>query len=171
MISKFTHCNVHVKYQLLRSYCMCVYGSSLWDFADPSTETFYVAWRKCIRRLLGVPNTTHCRLLPLILGDLPVQQQLHCRFTKFFSSCLRSDNSLIRLCSTLALNGSQSSVGNSITYLCETYDLIRDAWPQRLKIQPEARDTTSAAIRDFIALRDASHDEDITFIMKVLCTE
>ena len=40
-------------------------------------------------------------------------------------------------------------------YLCKTYNLIRDAWPQRLKIQPEARDTTSAAIRDFIALRDA----------------
>ena len=171
IMAKFSHCNVRVKYRLMKSHCMSVYGSSLWDFASPSSEPFFVAWRKCIRRLLGVPSTTHCRLLPLILGDVPIQQQLHRRFTRFVASCRQSPSSLVRLCSRHALHGSGSATSNSITLMCASYGLRRESWPRTLQVHPQPRDPTSSAIIDVISLRDSSRDPNVNLIIDALCTE
>ena len=95
---------------------------------------FQVHGRKCIRRLLNVPNTTNCRLLPLILDDIPVDQQLHRRFTEFISSCLHSSNSLVRICSFHAFQGSRSSVANSIIFMYHAHRIHRVSWPNQLKV-------------------------------------
>ena len=105
---------------------MSVYGSSLWNFSDIACEKFYVAWRKCIRRLFNLLPQTHCELLTTIIDDCPVDVQLHNRFLRFFQSCCSSDNKCVKLCSKLVLCGSRSDVSDSLTYLCCRYHIDRE---------------------------------------------
>ena len=118
LLSKFGHCDSTTIYRLFKSFCMSVYGSSLWHFDHSSVDRFFCAWRKCVRRIFRVPPLTHCHLLPGICNDVPIEKQLHSRFINFFSSCINSDNSLVRLLSRLVINGSKSAVSESVSLVC-----------------------------------------------------
>ena len=105
--AQFYRIESKVRYELFRTYCMSVYGSQLWDYSLKETELFYVAWRKSIRRMLCLPQRTHCSLLPLICQDLPIDCQLHKRFLNFVHSLIHSSNTCVWLCSQLAIRGSR----------------------------------------------------------------
>ena len=55
LLSKFSHCQTSVRYTLFRTYCMSIYGSNIWNLSSPDCERFYVAWRKCVKRVLSHP--------------------------------------------------------------------------------------------------------------------
>ena len=57
---KYIPCDVKAK--LFDSYCLDVYGSQLWNYSKHDVDMFFTAWRKSIRRLWKIPNTTHCNL-------------------------------------------------------------------------------------------------------------
>ena len=65
-----------IKYLLMKTYCMSLYGCPLWELDGKNIEKFYVAWRKGIRRLFGLPNNTHCALLNLIFNDITIDSQI-----------------------------------------------------------------------------------------------
>ena len=126
VLSVFGKCHSSIKYQLFKSYCMPLYGAMLWDFSlINNIEFFLIQWRKCIRKVWGLPSTTHCNLLDLICQDIPVIMQLHKRFMKFFCSLINSENVYLNTCAKLALNGSCSKLCNSITHICHKYHLNR----------------------------------------------
>ena len=108
---------------------MSVYGSSLWNFSSKECDKFYVAWRKCIRRLFDLLPQTHCDLLHVICYDYPLDVQLHNRFIRFFQSCYKSDSACVRMCSNLALKGSRSDVCDSLTRICFKYKINRSSIP------------------------------------------
>jgi hypothetical protein len=112
-----------IKYKLFKSFGMCLYGSQLLDLSSSAMDELYVAWRKCVRRLMGVHPRTHCALLNFICGDTPVDFQLHKRFIKFLHTVLTSDNECVRICGELALSGSRSAVCNSANLVSFRYGL------------------------------------------------
>ena len=57
--SYFKNTYTDTKYELFKVYCMPLYGSVLWDFSSRYINSFYTTWRKCIRRLFGLPARTH----------------------------------------------------------------------------------------------------------------
>ena len=126
LLSQFNKVNSDVKYQLFKSFCMSVYGCVLWDFSCQYVEKFFIAWRKCVRRIIGVPNNTHCNLVYLLCNDLPVGAQLHLRFLNFFRKSMSSANKCLNLCSRLVLKGSRSKVSNSLNFICERYSMTKD---------------------------------------------
>ena len=71
-MNDFKYLYRNIKSQLLSSYCLDAYGSQLWPFYDKSVKLFYVAWRRTIRKLWALPNTTHCKYL----HTLTIQCQL-----------------------------------------------------------------------------------------------
>ena len=125
IMSVFGNASLEVKYQLFKSFCMPLYGSVLWDYSRSGVDSFFVTWRKCIRRLLNIPYNTHNHLLPLICNDLPVECQLYKRIFKFVLSLSRSENIYNNLSLNLALNGSGSRMCNSLNYLCHKYCLVK----------------------------------------------
>jgi len=125
-MSNFPFLEVDVKYRLFKTFCMAMYGSQLWDFSAPQCERFYVAWRKAVRRLCNISPRTHCYLLPLIVGDDPVDVQLHRRFVNFFSQLLNSTNSCVQILSQLALK-SGSDVSKSIRFISRKYGFDVDS--------------------------------------------
>ena len=124
-MAQFSTVFPETRYKLFRSYCMAIYGSQLWDLSCRELDTFFTAWRKAIRFVWRIPNTTHRNLLHLICNDLPVEFQIHKRFIKFFHNVLNSSNQLVRTCGLLASNGSRTSACNSFNVMVSKYKLNR----------------------------------------------
>ena len=175
ILSKFGHCTTDTKYRLFKSFCMSCYGSALWNYDLASTEKFWCAWRKCIRRIFLLPPTTHCHLLPGICNDKPVEVQLHLRFINFFRSCCQSLNPLVSLCSLLARAGSSSTCSDSLTVMSSLYSFDRHDVSRYPRFLPTGAVPAEATIiRDFIAIRESSAEtedrQNADFIINSLCT-
>jgi hypothetical protein len=124
-MSLFNMVEYSIKYKLIKTFCMPLYGSQLWDISSKKLSHFYVTWRKCIRKSLNLPYTTHCNLLHLICNDFAVETQIHMRTSKFIYSCLNSDNSCVKLCVKLAFGASDSALSSSIDFLCTEYNITK----------------------------------------------
>ena len=121
----FCYVNFEIKYLLMKTYCMPLFGSPLWELDGKNISSFYVAWRKGVRKLLSLPYNTHCVLLNLKCHDTTIDNQLDRRVVNFLACCKISNNTLVKLCYNLGCNGSQSAVGNNITFLCSKYGICR----------------------------------------------
>jgi len=55
----FNKLNTMIKLKLFKSYCTSVYGAELWALDSANIETFCVAWRKALRRILQLPYNSH----------------------------------------------------------------------------------------------------------------
>ena len=117
ILCNFKVCTYDVKLRLFNSYCTAFYGCPLWNLSDNRMSILYVAWRKSIRKILDLPYRTHCTLLPTISGLKPIECQLMCRFVKFISSSLRSNNTALSMLINLSINGSRSVMSQSVNYI------------------------------------------------------
>lgn len=177
LLSKFHFCKIETKIRLFNTYCMSLYGCVIWDFDDRSIETFYVAWRKAVRRVLGLHPMTHCRLLSNIMGCPPIEVTLKRRFLNFLNRTLHHTNVLTSLACRLSIDGSASSVSNTINNIATYLNIPRHSVQQRtaneITATPVDIETTrvAALVRDFIILREENPAEAVqmTFIINHLC--
>ena len=113
---------------------------------------------KCCRHLLDVPYRAHNDLLHLICNDSDIDNQLHRRQLAFIVKCLRSSNSVVKLCAPLSIAGSTSDVSCSINYTCSKYKLNEyHLWDLRthcIKHNSHTNSLTAGIIRDFIKLKE-----------------
>ena len=114
---------MYVKTRLLDTYCLDLYGSQLWNYSKHDVNQFYVAWRKTIRRLWKIPNTTHCNLLSSINSSEPIVYKLGKRRAKFIWSCLNSHNCVIKNISLSSKSSSSSDFGDNYRYLSYKYNI------------------------------------------------
>ena len=105
----FRNVPCHVKAKLLSAYILDLNGSQLWNFNSTDVQSFFVAWRKSIRRLCKLPNTTHCLLLPHINDCILIEFVLGQRCAQFIWSCLNCSSNAIN--KTIAISATSS--GNS----------------------------------------------------------
>jgi hypothetical protein len=126
LLSQFSKVDIDTRYKLFKTFCMSIYGSQLWDFEDKYCEKFYTAWRKSIRKLYKLPRQAHSCLLHLICQDIPINVQMYIRFLKKFKSCKQSASICVRMCCKLAVNGSRSSMSNSLSHVCKRLQLNRN---------------------------------------------
>ena len=125
ILAVFGNSNYKVKHRLFNSFCVILYGCVLWDYTCKDIKRIFISWRKCIRKLLFIPEQTHCNLLPLLVDDIPVESQLHKSVLKFVAGLLDSNNIYSNLCVTLALNGSGSKMCKNINFICQKYRLCK----------------------------------------------
>ena len=113
--SHFKGLPVDVAYHLFKCFCMPLYGSQSWDLSSTAINSFFISWRKSIRRVLKLPRQTHCALLHLICDDIHVSYQMYSRCIKFCRSVFNSDNSIVKYCAKLAMSGSRSVMSNNLS--------------------------------------------------------
>ena len=147
LMAQFGNVFSDTRYELFKTYCMPLYGCQLWDFSKPEVDRFYTAWRKAIRFIWRLPYRSHCKLLPLICGDIPVEVQLHKRFLKFFHKVITSNNDIVNFCGRLALGGSCSRTCNSLNFICAKYSMNKCNL-ENDNIQCILHDISSTAIQD-----------------------
>ena len=174
LLSRFSFCSPDVRYKLFKTHCVIAYGSPLWDFDDPAVADYWTAWRKCVRRVWGIPYRTHCDLLPGICNDRDVETQLISRSVKFLKSALASENYLVSISSRLVLDGSRSALSNTVSYIADKYSIGRDVVVCDLSLPRIPVGPVYGAIRDFaVARHGARGDERDHFdqVLAHLCTE
>ena len=181
LLSSFGFIKGNVKRKLFNSFCMAVYGSQLWDYSTNAPEAFYIAWRKCLRRIDGLPNKTHKIILPVLWDVKPIHVQLHKRFVNFVNKNAQTENEIIKICHNLTMQGSSSAVSNSVSHISFLYNISRHNVPtsrHSLQIDMPADDVVavSACINQLLTLRNNVHlgnipREDIISGIDLLCTE
>ena len=122
----FKNVPCHVKSKVLATYCLDLYRSQLWNYSSIEVQSFYVAWRKTIRRLWKLPNTTHCLLLPI---EIILEQ----RCAKFIWSIINSTNTIIKAMALLAISSVNSTFGDNYRYLSFKYNIGSHIWFSSLK--------------------------------------
>jgi hypothetical protein len=83
VLYNFRHVNCLTKTRLVKAYCTSFYGAELWDLSQNTIESICVAWRKGLRRIWQLPNTTHSALLPDLSGTLPLLDVFLHAYVKF----------------------------------------------------------------------------------------
>jgi len=93
-----------------------------------SINNVCIAWRKGLRRALGLPWHTHSALLALVTGRLPLMDELLCRTAMFVSKCLTSDNSLVNFVArhSVYVLRQNSPVGSNAMWCCMRFGLHLD---------------------------------------------
>ena len=67
LLSKFSFSESTTLSRLFSSYCMNVYGNSLWRYNNiRNIERFCISWRKAIRKLWKISYRTHNDIVYLI---------------------------------------------------------------------------------------------------------
>ena len=115
--ANFGYCNISTKRQLLMLYCTSFYGVCLWNLQDKRVEEFYTTWREGIRKLFNLSVCTHCNMVPLLADYLPIQIQIMVRMVRFMQSCLKCNNTSLKMFSHLALQGDGSYMSESFNYI------------------------------------------------------
>ena len=124
----FKNVPCHVKSKLLATYCLDLYGLQLWNYSSIDVQSFYVAWRKTIRRLWKLPNTTQCSLLPSINDCIPIEIILEQRCAKFIWSSLNSTNTIVKTIAVSAISSVNSTFGDNYKYLSFKYNIGSHIW-------------------------------------------
>ena len=121
----FRSISCDIKSRLMSTYCLDLYGSTLWNYSKDRVNDMFVAWHKVVRRLWKLPNTTHCKLLSTINSSLPIEIVLEKRCAKFIHSCLNSNNLIIKTTSISAITNHRSQFGDNYRYICYKYQIPR----------------------------------------------
>ena len=67
LLADFSFTNINTLSRFFNTYCTNIYGSPLWKHFDRKLlEPFYIARRKCIRRVRKIPYTSHNVLITYI---------------------------------------------------------------------------------------------------------
>ena len=91
ILADFSFTDSNTLSRLFNTYCTNIYGSPLWKHFDRKLlEPFYIAWRKCIRRVWKIPFTSHNVLLPYIHNTIAFNVILEKRCIKLLWTLFNS---------------------------------------------------------------------------------
>ena len=121
----FSRAHVNVRYRLFKTYCVDLYGCNFWNLAGSDALSFFILWRKCIRKLLYLSPMTHSGFLPLLCDDIPVELQLFRRFNKFLWNVSKSSNPCVSMCYKLVSNGSNSVFCKNVNTISQHLNIAK----------------------------------------------
>ena len=96
VLCKFSAVDPFTKCFLIKTYCLSLYGCSLWSLSSPSIRIIQVALNKLLRKLWNLPRDSHSGIVHCIAQIPAISNLLYDRFCSLFSSVLSSSSSLLR---------------------------------------------------------------------------
>lgn len=115
--------------KLFNSYCMNIYSSQLWQYNKFNcVNSFYVSWRKCIRRVWKLNSRTHSNLLHHINDCLPIDILLEKRCIKFLWNLINSNYLLHSKIAKYSLSNCDTKIGENIRYFMYKYKMSYKDW-------------------------------------------
>ena len=92
VLCKFSAVDPFTKCFLIKTYCLSLYGCSLWSLSSPSIRIIQVALNKLLRKLWN----SHSGIVHCIAQIPAISNLLYDCFCSLFSSVLSSSSSLLR---------------------------------------------------------------------------
>lgn len=68
MLHTFSSCDPFTRTELFRSYCLSLYGSSLWSASSKELKSLEVCFNNIIRKIWHLPPRCHTSILHLVAG-------------------------------------------------------------------------------------------------------
>ena len=123
-MSRFDSCNTTTKNKLYHQYCSSMYGSQLWQLFK--SDKMFSKWCKYHRIVLGLDNTTHCDLLPLIADNMPLDCTLDLKTLSFYRTIMLSENRVVRHVAHRMSKSRTSTMCKNLNYIRYKYDISVD---------------------------------------------
>ena len=101
---------------LFNTYCCSFYGSSIWGLHSNGFNSCVTAWNIGVRKILGLPYTTHTWMLGPLTNSVHMKYILYIRDLKLLTSFSQCDNVLVRACFSIITNNANSILGNKLAY-------------------------------------------------------
>ena len=125
LLAEFSFSNSSNLSVLFKSYCMNIYGSTLWRYNnDSNIDTFCVSWRKIVRRLWKTPYRTHNSLVHLINNCVSIDCILEKKCVKFLWNLFNSENVLFRRIIRYSMHNSDTTIGENVRYFMYKYKIV-----------------------------------------------
>ena len=121
LISKFGHLQLKVLLNLFNTYCCSFYGSSIWGLHSNGFNSCETAWNIGVRKMRGLPYTTHTWMLGPLTNSVRMKYKLHIRDLNFLSRISKCDNVLVRSCFSLISNNANYKLGNKLAYFRDRF--------------------------------------------------
>jgi hypothetical protein len=129
ILCNFRKVDCSTKIRLVKAYCTSFYGCEIWDLSNNCIESICTAWRRGIRQVWCLPNTTHSSLLPGLCGTLPLHDLFYKRMLKLVYQCLNSPSSIVNFIArhSILFGRMHSTVGRNVMSCCERYHTSIDS--------------------------------------------
>ena len=95
VLYKFGAVDPFVKSYLLKSYCLSLYGCTLWPLSSPSIKLIKIALNKLLYRVWNLPHHSHSGIVHCIAKICHVSN-IYDRFIALFSRSLSSESDCVR---------------------------------------------------------------------------
>ena len=76
---------------LLKSYCLSLYGCTLWSLSSSSIKSLQIAINKLLRKIWNLPRYSHTSIVLCTARINYIYDMIFYRFSKFMSRCLDMD--------------------------------------------------------------------------------
>ena len=110
---------------------MDVYGSQLWNFNEKYVNEFYIAWRKIIRKIWGLPYNTHNKFIHIVNNCLPINLILEKEIMSFIFSIIISNKKNVHSIVDEILHCSNSTFAENYRYFMYKYSISKEDWYKR----------------------------------------
>ena len=117
LLQELHFCTPETLMKMINIYCTSFYGSGLWNLTSPECERLFKAWNVTIRKVWGLPNTTHRYLIEPISAVMHPKVMLARRYTSFVSSLLSSPKFAVRLMAHSSCNDLRTVMGKCLLYI------------------------------------------------------
>ena len=80
---------------LLKSYCLSLYGCTIWSLSSSSIKSLQIAINKILRKIWNLPRYSHTSIVLCTARINYIYDIIFYRFSKFMSRCLDMDHPLV----------------------------------------------------------------------------
>ena len=105
-----------VKCFLFKSYCLSLYGCSLWSLSSSSIKLCEVALKKSLRKLWHLPRNSHSTIVHCVAEIDTISAIVLRRFLSLLSSALSSSSSLVQSIFSMSSSSVYSFTGYNNVY-------------------------------------------------------
>ena len=172
VISNFKHVDKNVSSRVFMSRCCHLFGSQAWQLDSQCIKSFSTTWRKTIRKLWCLPNTTRSNIVPYLVGAPPLEEQLFRRVAKMYNAIRQGFNSKLLLLLDISVCSSKMGIMGVNTKLisCKWYCGYEHLQCNRSLCYPEAA-ARASAIKELqnSNLSGFSNDEITDIIADIAC--
>ena len=180
MCDSFTVSNLH------STFCNSFYGIELYNFNKAPLKNVYTAWRKCMRIIFCLPNTTHNYIISHL--DYNIMERLDRRLVKYIYNLLHTNNSTVQsIVNSKLLLYPNSVLSENYKYIMSKYKISHLDWNlsllhvlNKIEVPPLSEHELSVCntVRELCQLRDNLYScdiyidtTDINAMLNVVCTE
>ena len=117
MLTIFMPCDSYTKTKLMQSFCLSLYGASLWKAYSPEMRSLETAYNNLLRRIWSLPRCCHTAILHRVAGVSSIYNMIITRCKKLVASARRVGSQLLRDVSSEASTLVYSNVGYNSYYM------------------------------------------------------